>query len=339
MSEIHKVAELAGVSTATVSRALNFGTGKVKEDTLKRVLKACKQVGYTTNSAGRNLRRKTSDAFGVLAYPSCLHLFNDPYYLHIFEGVEMAMVEHNKNLLISGYNANKEQRQRPKFVADGSVAGMLMLGIFPEEEMLWAIEGALVPAVLVDTYSPTLACDAVLTDGAEAFASTARRFKECGHERIMMVTHAYPDYNKGIRMGAFIESAAACGYPGSQVFTYAQVETDDDSMAAYQPAVELIKKNGVTAVAVNHDRMGLHLKAALEANGLRVPEDVSLVGYDAVERSPSSTWLSTYKTDLRQLGFIGGELIIERTEDPDLPLQKRLLQPEFLDRGSLRKLD
>ncbi|RKX38231.1 MAG: hypothetical protein DRP64_16030 [Verrucomicrobia bacterium] len=339
MSSIHDVAKLANVSTATVSRALNSGLEMVKEETLDRVLAACREVGYTPNAAGRSLRRMTSDVFGVLSYPSCRRLFSDLFYLHIFEGVEVAMIEHNKNLLISGFNANKEQRQRPKFMADGSVAGMLLLGIYPENELLWLAEGSLVPTVLVDTYSPTLGCDAVLSDGAKAFAEIAWRFKECGHERIMIVSHAYPDYNKGVRMGAFLEAASACGYPNSQVFTYTQIKTDLDPMMEYQPAVDLIKKNGVTAVAANHDRMALELKRVLEANDLRVPEDVSLIGYDSVEGSTTEGWLSTYYFDQQLLGRMGAELILERTENPDLPCQKRMIQSEFIDRGSLRKLN
>ena len=140
-------------------------------------------------------------------------------------------------------------------------------------------------------------------------------------------------------MGAFLDAASACGYPNSQVFTYTQIKTDRDPMMEYQPVVDLIKKNGVTAVAANHDRMALDLKGALEANNLRVPEDVSLIGYDSWEGSATEDWLSTYYFDQHLLGRMGVELILERTENPDLPSQKRIIKSEFIDRGSLRKLN
>jgi len=124
---IKDVAQEAKCSIATVSCVLN-NRGRIGKATQKRVREACKKLGYYPSAAGRNLRSRRTESIGILFYPSCAHIFHDVFYSEIMEGLEEELTNANQNLLLAGYDISTQHDDLPKFIREGSVDGVILMG-------------------------------------------------------------------------------------------------------------------------------------------------------------------------------------------------------------------
>ena len=332
-ASIFDVAKRANCSIATVSNVLN-GKGRVGTPTRKVVLKAVRELGYQPNSVGRSLRTRRTETLGLLFYPSCAQLFRNPFYAEVMEGLEETLLKASYHLLLAGYEASARISQVPSFVQQGKVDGMVLLGGFPSKIIHNFCELS-TPSVLLDS-NVEWPVDSVVSDGFSSEVRIVDHLVEYGHREIVMLAYDMEDYNIDQRVKGFLAGLQRHNIPGGNARVIRHALSHDDIYKALK--VRLDAPNPPTAIVTINDTLAIAMMERLAQDGIAIPGQVSIVGYDddkfSAETSPP---LTTVRVDKKNLGEVGAELILKRIEEGDRPISKLALPTELVIRNSVRR--
>jgi LacI family transcriptional regulator len=330
---IFEVAKKAQCSIATVSNVLN-NKGRTGAKMRKVVLRAVQELGYQVSSAGRSLRKQRSEILGMLFYPSCAQIFKNPFYAEIMEGLEESLTLKGYHLLLAGYQVASAHSEVPDFLMQGKVDGMIMLGRFPNQ-VIQTFCKVSSPLLLLDSNSEW-PLDSAISDGFSAEMNVVNYLKAQGHRNIVMLAYQQEDYNIDLRIQGFLAGLSMCGL-GTEAAVIREWISHDD---IYRALSERLKgANPPTAVVTVNDKLAMVMVERMRADGIKVPERVSIVGYDDdVVMLDNRPFLTTVRVDKRKLGQVGAELILKRIETPDTPVMKLRLPTEFVVRESVARI-
>ncbi|VGO15587.1 putative HTH-type transcriptional repressor ExuR [Pontiella desulfatans] len=330
-ANIKDVAHEAKCSIATVSCVLN-DRGRIGKATQKRVREACKKLNYFPSAAGRNLRSRKTESIGILFYPSCAHIFRNVFYAEIMEGLEEELTLANQNLLLAGYDISTQQEELPKFIREGNVDGVILMGGCPEEFKQKLSEVNL-PFLLLDTDISGVSVDSVTSDGFRAMIDMVSYLHKQGHKHMLMLRHAFDNYNEISRCMGFEAETRRLGLETEVL----KVKTNDQ---ATQEIITRINGNDpVTAICTVNDDMAADIMNKLLAVGINVPEQISITGFDDTEFSKKThPPLTTIRIDRKQMGVEGAKTILRRIGDPNAPLRKLVIPSELITRDSVKQL-
>jgi DNA-binding LacI/PurR family transcriptional regulator len=329
VSTIQDVARAAGVAASTVSRYLN-GQLRVSPATEARVLEAVRELGYLPNVQARNLARRRSGVIGFVV-PE----LRNPYFGEIADFVVEAVERHGLLVLLCS-TRSQEARQSAyiDLLATGAIDGMLYLGSFRSNERLAAaIRGGL-PVVVVDEPIAGLppVHTVIMDDYAGGYQATSY-LVALGHRRIAFVSgpselgsvqERYRGYSDALRKG---------GLDPDQQIRLSGHFTEQFGMSALPHL--LAAAEPPTAAFVPSDYIALGVLSAAEANGIRVPQDLSIVGFDDIRFSQYvRPRLTTIRSPLDRLAETGVDLLFERLGDPDRPARTEVLPVELVVRES-----
>ncbi|KFC72724.1 putative transcriptional regulatory protein, LacI family [Bosea sp. LC85] len=306
---IATVAELAGVSTATVSRALQR-PDKVQPETRRRVLEAVAATGFVPNSQARNLRSRATRTVILLVRD-----ISNPFYLEIYKGVEEAAMRAGYKVLMG--DARDDDERITHYVdmvrarhADGLI---LMVGRFPEA--LKTELSRLPPIVIALETFPELVLPTVSIDNIAAARQAVEHLLELGHRRIAHITGPLPERLAVDRLAGYRSGLAAAGITADE----ALIVEGDFSLDAGRKAVRRLNETGTsfTALFAASDQMAFGAISELRACGLSVPGDVSVVGFDDIVLAdafvPPLTTIHQPRFDIgrqamaRMIGLLGKE--------------------------------
>ena len=306
MNSIREVAKKAGVSTATVSRAFNTPE-LISEQTHKRVLEAADLLNY------RPLRvrgRKASPASFVLPAAESFIGFQffgasaaDPlqanaFYAPVLAGAQAEAAAQGMHLLVHTTDRHQLMQELPKMIREQTVAGMLLVGT-ADPEILSVFLERVPQIVLVDHRDPTGRHDCVLTNGFAGGMEVTEYLMGLGHRRIVFLRDdaSVPSFQDRFR--GFVCAHFEAGYAADPRLVVTALEgevagTLDGLWRSAEPPTALFAANDHQAYAVMQ---------ACRTLGLRIPEDLSLVGFDDIEFS-AQTWppLTTVRVHKEQLG-------------------------------------
>lgn len=328
---IFDVAKRSDCSIATVSNVLN-GKGRVGEKQRQAVLKAVKALGYVTDLSGRNLRLGRSEALGVLFYPSCAHIFRNPYYAEVMEALEREAYKQNYNLVLIGYEIANLHADFSSAILRSRVDGLVLVGECPTET-IEKISVSRPPLVLLDTDADHLAVDSITSDAVTPCRNLIAHLAEQGHSRIIMAAYKRKNYNIEMRIRGFRQGIETANLDPRHCPVLNEYPYTEDFIE------EILKRmkspERPTAIFAVNDTMALEIKKHLEDAGYRVPADVSIAGFDDDPPAAAATPpLTTVKVDRKQLGTVGAELMFRRLSKPDSPVSKMRLTTELVIRGS-----
>lgn len=331
---IFAVAKKAKCSIATVSNVLN-NKGRVGPKRRKVVLKAVEELGYQVSSAGRNLRIRRSEMLGLLFYPSCAQIFKNPFYAEIMEGLEEGLTNEGYHLLLAGYQVSVADSPIPDFLVQGKVDGMILLGRFPSQ-VIQNFCKASSPLLLLDSNVES-AIDSVISDGFTAEINVVNYLASMGHRNIVMLAYDMEDHNIDLRVQGFLNGLSMCGLPGGANNVIRDWLSHDD----IYPALRQRMKSATppTAVVAVNDTLAMAMIKRLQDDGVRLPEDISIIGYDDdMVMLDGRPFLSTVRVDKKELGKVGAELILKRLAARNAPVVKLRLPTEFIARESVARL-
>lgn len=330
---IKDVAAEAKCSIATVSCVLNE-RGRIGKATQKRVREACKSLGYFPSSAGRNLRSRKTETIGILFYPSCADIFRNIFYSEIMEGLERELTGANYNLLLAGYDMSTQQEELPKFIREGSVDGVILMGGCPEE-FKQRFSSIPLPFLLLDTDVSGVTVDSVTSDGFRAMIQMVAYLHGKGHRHMLMFRHRYDNFNEIARCMGFEAETRRLGLQDSSEVL--KVNTNDE--AVEEILRRITGEQPVTAVATVNDDMAADILRKLLAKGISVPEQVSITGFDDTEFSHDThPPLTTIRIDRKIMGAEGARTILNRIANPALPPRKLVIASELVERESVKNL-
>jgi LacI family transcriptional regulator len=285
------IARLAGVSRSTVSRVLN-GHPNVSDDVRERVLKIIQKTGYQPNLAARSLRSKRSDIIGLVIPQSVRGMFTDSYFLQFTEGIIHASNEYNRTLAL--FVESDERTLIPRVTRDGHMDGVVVQVATIENQMLARLKAAGMPFVLAGRpYHPKGISYVDIDNVAGAYSAVAHLIS-LGHRRIAHVAGNL-DTTAGLdRLQGYRTALENRGLKFDQGLVVEGSFTDMTSGYRAGQALASVKPEAVFAAS---DLMARGVIRAFAEAGLRVPEDVALVGFDDL---PPATAAAPLLTTIRQ---------------------------------------
>ncbi|NTJ44784.1 LacI family transcriptional regulator [Agrobacterium larrymoorei] len=270
---IHEIAKLAGVSAATVSRALQK-PAMVNKETLRKVLSVVEENNFIPNAQARSFRQQSTRTVILL-----VRNISNPFYLEIFKGVEAAASEAGYKVLMA--DANDDATRVKSYIdmvqqrqADGII---LMVGAIPLDRLPDLKQ---TPIVVACEALPEPSLPMVSIDNVAAAEEAIRYLVSQGHRNIAHISGPMSDYLAVERLKGYRLALEASG------ITYCSelVAAGDYSIAAGQRAtVELMaRKKPFTAIFASSDQMAIGAVGELRRAGVRVPDDISVVGFDDI---------------------------------------------------------
>jgi LacI family transcriptional regulator len=327
-ARIKEVARAAGVSIGTVSNVLNRPDA-VAPDTRQRVLTAINALGYIRNDSARQLRAGRSRTIALVV----LDVAN-PFFTDVARGAEEAAEDSGAMVIVcnSGQDATRERRHLDQ-IEEQRVLGVLITPV--DDELDSRIEQLIsrgTPVVLVDRGSGHPGRCSVAVDDLLGGRLAGTHLLDQGHRSI-----AYVGGPLTIRQVADRHAGVASALAGRAQLRV--LETTSLTVAAgRQAASELASlkpEHRPTAVFCANDLVALGVLQELTLRGLRVPDDVAIIGYDDIEfAAAAATPLSSIRQPRDQLGRTAAQLLLEELNDPDHHHRHVVFQPELVVRRS-----
>jgi DNA-binding LacI/PurR family transcriptional regulator len=322
------VGRLAGVSHQTVSRVIN-GSRHVSPQTRERVMAAMSELGYRPNSIARALATGRTRTLGVVSFDTTL--FGPASTLF---GIERAAHEAGYFIMVASLKALDRASvvQAIERLRVQGVDGILV--IVSEEESAEALLHAPldVPLVAVES-GPDRGIPVVAVDQAEGATLATRHLLDLGHQTVHHITGPLSSIESQLRAGAWRSTLEAAGAPRPEPLI-----GDWSARAGYHLGGRLIRDRSLTAVFVSNDQMALGLLRAMHEAGRRIPEEISVVGFDDIPESPYFTPpLTTVRQDFGEVGSRSLRVLvrtIESVQAGERPPRGSLVPPELIVRAS-----
>ena len=311
---IQDIAELANVSISTVSRVLN-NTAPVAEETRKRVLKIIADLGYQPNLFAQGLAGGQSRTIGVLT-----QLIGSPFYDVILRGILQGIDGSGYSPLFAdgGWNAENENIEINKFI-QRQVDGLILLdGHSPEADIQKIARK--IPIIIVGREIPGLLSQCVPFDDFEAAYRATKFLIESGHRQIAHIAGMKEHEDAIKRRDGYLAALTDAGIP---VYDELIIDGDFTEPSGVMAAEMLLMRGNLfSAIFAANDQMAYGARLALYRRGIRVPEDVSLVGFD--DQAPSAYMvppLSTIRRTPLEIGEAVGEALIQliKGKSPQIP--------------------
>ncbi|WP_299093852.1 LacI family DNA-binding transcriptional regulator [uncultured Metabacillus sp.] len=331
---IREVAKHAGVSSATVSYVLN-GVNKVSDETKERVLQAIEELNYQPDFTAISLSKRKSNMIGIimpLVNDSLSPIFKENHYFsELLSGVEYVCRKNGYDFLISGISKPEECKN---WVMKRNLDALIVLGKFPLK-VFKEMKTLSTPLVFVDSFEEyaNLYHNIRINDEHGGYLGT-KHLIELGHEKICFIPNGKVDCDvDGQRFLGFKRALAEADIPfHSEMVIEGRANSFEKG---YQIGKEIAHDQQMTGLFTSSDITALGIMKSLNDHGKRVPEDISIVGFDDLMISRySSPSLTTIRQDVFRKGAVSAETAINVIENKGLEPEQIMLPVELVVRSS-----
>lgn len=343
-----EIAKLIGVSRSTVSRVLN-GYTNVPPATKEKVEKALIKYGYTPNNAARNLRGKPSKIIGMFfvgfgdILPASIH--SSPFFSEFLVFFADALKTHRYQLLVSIINNKSEMNNIKNLFVDKTISGAVLMGDKVPDEILQEMDREKNKCILINQKDECTLENILLvnTENYKPSYEAVKLLIDNGHKRIANIAGTQSKISTIERYRAYCQCLKDNNLvldPNLVIF-----ENIHKEYSGYNAGKELIEKNQgnlPTAVFCCNDLMAIGFMRAMKELGIRVPEDISVIGFDNTELSKCSVpKLSTVSTDINKIANITAESFVKFIESTEQmkDLRKQVISEyNIIDRESVIRI-
>lgn len=329
---LEKIGKLAGVSRSTVSRVVN-GQPDVKAGVRERVLKVIQDTGFVPNPVARSLAAQRSGILGLVFPRSVATFFGDPYFSRLTHGITQGAYEHGyMPTLFLFYTEKEEELLLPRIAQHSFLDGVIVQATTDKDPIIPQLQKSGMPFLVVgrlNTMPDSL--NYIDVDNLSGAYNAVKHLIKLGRERIAHVTgdldnRAAVDrkfgYEKALREHGFpVEENMIVNGFFSEIGGYESVE----KLLPYKP----------DAIFAASDTMALGVVRALQEKGLRVPDDVAVIGFDDLPpASQTNPALTTIKQPILRFGMNAVEVLIDIMENGSEPPYHVLYDTELIIRDS-----
>ena len=307
---IKDVAREAGVSVASVSRALNGGGG-VTAETGQRIREVATRLRYVPHAAARSLITRRTHTIGAL-----LPDLHGEFFSELIRGIDLAARARGLHLLVSSSHEGAEDAAAALRAMQGRVDGMLILSARVDAAFLHANLATSVPAVLLNSAVKSKTYSVLNIDNFGGAHAMVRHLLDAGHTRVAHIAGPAGNFDAQQREQGY-RAAMEDGVPNEPPNVIAGDFTEESGYLAGQKL--LAQKNRPHAVFAANDMMAVGCLYALREAGLDVPRDIALAGFDDIPIARYVTpTLSTVRVRIADLGRSALEHLAELLESPGL---------------------
>ncbi|MEU8686175.1 LacI family DNA-binding transcriptional regulator [Streptomyces sp. NPDC048611] len=335
---IRGVAERAGVSKSLVSLVLQ-GSPRVSDTKRQAVLDAIEELGYRPNAAARSLVARRTHTVGVL-----LNDMRNPWFVDVLDGLNSLLHAHGLRMLMADGRLDRQAGQDfARTFQELRVDGLVVVGTLPDTDGLAEVAARL-PTVIAGNHEPRLPhVDLVANDDERGARLATEHLIGLGHRQIAHIAGQGPvgelrrrGFEAAMRAHDLAAEAAVVDGDGTEEGGYrAAVRLLAPSPATARPASRRPGGQLPTAVFAFNDISAVGALSAAQELGLRIPADLSLVGYDNTYLARiRHLWLNSVNNASHEVGRRAARCLLGRMERPDAPGGQQLVAPELEIRGS-----
>ncbi|CAI8995731.1 LacI family DNA-binding transcriptional regulator [Pseudomonas sp. YuFO20] len=331
MATIKDVAALAGISYTTVSHVVNK-TRPVSEEVRVKVEAAIKTLDYVPSAVARSLKAKTTATIGLLV-PNSLN----PYFAELARGIEDYCERNGYCVILCNSDDNPDkQRSYLRVLLEKRIDGLIVASAGGDSGLAQGLANVRTPMVIVDRALEGVDADLVRIDHEYGAYLATRHLLELGHRDIATISGPATTSVAQMRLAGFCRALAEAGL---SVAPERMLESDFTSTGGYSAAATLLEHNPPSAIFAANDMIGFGvLRAAAERN-IRVPTDLSVIGFDDIQMSryvyPA---LTTVGQSILQLGEMAAGVLLRRIATPTLSTEQRIVTPSIVMRESTAPL-
>ncbi|NUS99848.1 MAG: LacI family DNA-binding transcriptional regulator [Sphingomonas sp.] len=319
---IRDVARRAQVSVASVSRVLNR-LENVSEETRARVAHAVRELGYVPHAGARSLSLARTNAIGVV-----LPDFHGEFFSEIVRGMDREASRHGYMLLLSNVHAGHEQSENALRAMRGRVDGLIVLAPHLSEAELAEALPVGTPAVLINTRGDAEGHPGVRLDNEAGARLVADHLTSIGRKRIVHIAGAAGNIDAQERSDAFRQAM-------QEREISLEVVQGDFSEESGEAATDALLKSGhdFDAIFAANDMMALGALQAIRRAGVRVPEDIAVVGFDDIPLA-RHLGLTTVRVRISELGERALDRLVSILSGEEDPVGQELHKPELVIRST-----
>lgn len=322
------VAHQAGVSISTVSHVVN-NTRAVSDEARSRVLAAMKTLGYKPNALAQNLRRQQTSSIGMIVPDSA-----NPFFAEVARGIEDTSFEQNHSVILCNTDGDVDkQATHTDLLIKNQVAGILFVAAGISTELVEDLQARQVPLVVVDREVPDVAVDTVLTNHLQGGRLATQHLLDLGHRRIACISGGSDLSPSAERLTGYQQILQENDLPFDESLV---MKGDFQYESGYRAAQQLLAlADPPTAVFACNDLMAVGVISAAIQLGLRVPQDLSVVGFDDVRlASFTNPPLTTIAQPTYEIGVIAATMLLEQAQNLAAPPRTRRLDTHLVIRSS-----
>jgi LacI family transcriptional regulator len=324
---IKDVARAAGVSVATVSRALN-GAENVTAETRQRVQAAAAELRFTPSSAARTLITRRTHNVGAL-----LPDLYGEYFSELIRGIDLKARARGLHLLVSSSHGDAREAAAALRAMHGRVDGLLVMSPHIDTAALAANLPQGLPVVLINTRLPEEGVASFAVDNHGGAYAMTRHLISRGHRQVAFIAGPEHNYEAQERLRGY-RSALAELLPGATELVLPGDFTEESGWRAGSEIATLAQRPD--AVFCGNDMMAIGCLAALAEAGVRVPHDIALAGFDDIPMARyASPPLTTVRVRIAELGSLALDRLASAIENPGRSApQHQTLRAELVVRQS-----
>lgn len=330
---IKDIAKVAGVSYATVSRALS-GSTEIGEATRQRVLEICREMGYTANSVARSMVMKRTNILGLIVAN-----IDNPFMSELAYHIELLAREQGYNLMLCNSSHDGElEKNAFELLAGRQTDGIILVPSDSDsyERVRPYLER--VPTVFMSENLRDLPESYVSVDNYKGTQIGTQYLYSLGHRRILYLGRRKGSMTHQLRADGYADACRELGietaYCNSSL-TYSSIQ------GGYQLAKSVFKKPlAQTAIFAATDSLALGVMQAAEEAGIRIPEDISLIGFDNITYTDlPKIKLTTIEQPKKTMAAMAVDVLLDKINDFNVGYSHRILMPSLVERSSCRSID
>ncbi|QQO11028.1 LacI family DNA-binding transcriptional regulator [Breznakiella homolactica] len=333
------VAKAAGVSKSTVSLVVNGNTA-IKPETRDKVLKAIDELRYVPNISARNLTTKKTNILGVV-----MNVENENYSSYEFDsetdifsydvstGIPAGLAGSDYGILTERFCASGDKSRLPKLVLSNRVDGVFVMGGLFHDSFIQNLKKRKVACVVVGRHIPDV--DSVSPDFTQAAYLATRYLIDTGHKKILFINCPCIFPSNKDRYTGITKASKECGYPVDSKWTIdTQHNTGEGGYNAFKSCWESgIRPDGIFAA---NDTIALGVMRYLHERKIRVPDDVSIIGYeDSILAGYAVPPLTTINVAKARMGEESARIMLDRIRNPRQRYVSLTIPPTLVERSTV----
>ncbi|GAE27738.1 transcriptional regulator [Halalkalibacter wakoensis JCM 9140] len=331
MVTINDVAKKAGVSKSSVSRVLNGNFEHMSEEMKNKILRAVKDLNYTPNSVAQSLKKKSTKTIGII-----LSDISNPFWSGVLKGVQSECMRNGYGLMVSSsFEDPSVEEENILTLRNKQVDGLIVNTTGRNTDLFNELVKEKYPFVFFDRFSNDLQTDTVIVNNILGAKKTIQYLIDQGHDRIAILL--YPTENKSPRIDrleGYKQALLENNFPIDESLIKICDETNGSGIEATKEVLKLSQR--ATAIFSTNTLLNLEVLMGAKKLGFKVPEDVSVFGYDDYPWVPLlDPPLNTVAQPAYEMGKKATALLIKKMKSGKVQKSKIIqLEPELMIRSS-----
>ena len=328
MATMKDIARLAQVSTSTVSHVIN-GSRFVSDEIREKVMRIVAELNYTPSAVARSLKVRETKTIGLLVTAT-----NNPFFAEVMAGVEQYCQQHQYNLIIATTGGDsKRLQQNLQTLIHKQVDGVLLMCGDSRFQADMELEVSL-PLVVMDWWFTELNADKILENSERGGYLATKSMVDAGHQKIGIITGNLRKSVAKNRLQGYKKALSEANIVLNPDWIVESHFDFEGGIVGAQKLLALLDRP--TAIFCCSDTIAIGAYQAIQNQGLRIPQDISIMGYDDIELArylfPS---LSTISQPKAELGRLAVETLLQRIQEPNENYRTLVLEPTCILRESI----